>query len=78
MGKPEAYYFPPQYNETDNDFPLHVHGAHARDDEGAGAAVSRELERGDNGITFLSQAFRLEPAPAGKSIRAFFTRQDRS
>ena len=33
-GKPEAYYFPPQYNPTDNNYPVHVHGPRARDDEG--------------------------------------------
>ena len=29
-GKPEAYYFPPQYNFKDNNFPLHLHGARTR------------------------------------------------
>jgi hypothetical protein len=45
-GKPEAYYFPPQYNQLDNDFPLYVHGPRARDDQGGHPAVSRELEQG--------------------------------
>jgi hypothetical protein len=60
-GKPEAYYFPPQYNETDNDFPYTFMGLTPGTTK---QDVRRALERwnrGDNGITFLSQAFRLEP-----------------
>ena len=60
-GKPEAYYFPPQYNETDNDFPYTFMGLTPGTTK---ADIRRCLEnwnRGDNGITFLSQAFRLEP-----------------
>ncbi len=59
-GKPEAYYFPPQYNPTDNNFPHTFMGLEpgtTRDD------VRRCLERwneGDNGITYLSRAYRLE------------------
>ena len=60
-GKPEAYYFPPQYNKTPNNFPYTFMGLEpgtTKDD------VRRCLEnwnKGDNGITFLSRAFRLEP-----------------
>ena len=60
-GKPEAYYFPPQYNQTDNNFPHTFMGLEpgtTKDD------VRRCLEnwnKGDNGITFLSRAYRLEP-----------------
>ena len=60
-GKPEAYYFPPQYNQLDNDFPYTFMGLEpgtTKDD------VRRCLEnwnRGDNGILFLSRAFRLQP-----------------
>lgn len=60
-GKPEAYYFPPQYNETFNNFP---HTFMGLEPGTTGADVRRCLEnwnRGDNGITFLSRAFRLEP-----------------
>jgi hypothetical protein len=59
-GKPEAYYFPPQYNPTDNNFPHTFMGLDpgtTKDD------VRRCLEnwnRGDNGILYLSRAFRLE------------------
>jgi hypothetical protein len=59
-GKPEAYYFPPQYNPTDNNYPHTFMGLEpgtTRDQ------VRRCLERwsaGDNGITYLSRAYRLE------------------
>jgi hypothetical protein len=59
-GKPEAYYFPPQYNPTDNHYPYTFMGLEpgtTKDD------VRRCLEnwnKGDNGITYLSRAYRLE------------------
>ena len=60
-GKPEAYYFPPQYNQTDNNFPYTFMGLEPGTTK---ADVRRCLEnwnKGDNGILFLSRAFRLEP-----------------
>ena len=60
-GKPEAYYFPPQYNFKDNNFPYTFMGLEpgtTRDD------VRRCLERwneGDNGILYHSRAYRLQP-----------------
>ncbi len=60
-GKPEAYYFPPQYNQIENAFPYTFMGL----EPGATKAdVRRCLEnwnKGDNGILFLSRAYRLEP-----------------
>jgi len=59
-GKPEAYYFPPQYNQLDNNFPYTFMGLEpgtTRDD------VRRCLEnwsKGDNGILNLSKAYRLQ------------------
>ena len=59
-GKPEAYYFPPQYNQLDNNFPYTFMGLEpgtTKDD------VRRCLEnwsRGDNGILNLSKAYRLQ------------------
>lgn len=59
--KPEAYYFPPQYNFKENNFPYTFMGLEPgtrRDD------VRRCLERwneGDNGILYLSKAYRLKP-----------------
>ena len=60
-GKPEAYYFPPQYNEIDNDFPYTFMGLEPGTTK---ADVRRCLEnwnKGDNGILFLSHAYRLQP-----------------
>ena len=60
-GKPEAYYFPPQYNFTGNNFPYTFMGLEpgtTRDD------VRKCLQRwneGDNGILYLSKAYKLKP-----------------
>jgi hypothetical protein len=60
-GKPEAYYFPPQYNFKANNFPYTFMGLEpgtTRED------VRRCLERwseGDNGILDHSRAYRLKP-----------------
>lgn len=60
-GKPEAYYFPPQYNFKDNNFPYTFMGLEpgtTTDD------VRRCLERwneGDNGILYHSKAYKLQP-----------------
>jgi hypothetical protein len=60
-GKPEAYYFPPQYNFKDNNFPYTFMGLEpgtTHDD------VRRCLERwneGDNGILYHSRAYKLKP-----------------
>jgi hypothetical protein len=60
-GKPEAYYFPPQYNFKGNNFPYTFMGLEpgtTRDD------VRGCLERwneGDNGILDHSKAYRLKP-----------------
>ncbi|MCC6395281.1 MAG: hypothetical protein IT167_32130 [Bryobacterales bacterium] len=60
-GKPEAYYFPPQYNFKDNNFPYTFMGFEpgtTQDD------VRRCLERwneGDNGILYHSKAYKLKP-----------------
>ena len=59
-GKPEAYYFPPQYNQVENNFPYTFMGlepgTHKED-------VRRCLERwdqGENGILNHSRAYRLQ------------------
>jgi hypothetical protein len=60
-GKPEAYYFPPQYNFKDNNFPYTFMGLEpgtTQDD------IRRCLERwneGDNGILYHSKAYKLKP-----------------
>src|SRR6266699_2789570 len=59
-GKPEAYYFPPQYNQVENNFPYTSMGLEpgtTKDD------VRRCLERwdqGENGILNYARAYRLE------------------
>jgi hypothetical protein len=60
-GKPEAYYFPPQYNQIQNNFPHTYMGLEpgtTKDD------IRRCLEKwnqGDNGILAHTRAYRLEP-----------------
>jgi hypothetical protein len=60
-GKPEAYYFPPQYNFTGNNFPHTYMGLEpgtTRDD------IRKCLERwnqGDNGILYHAKAYKLQP-----------------
>jgi hypothetical protein len=61
IGKPEAYYFPPQYNFKGNNFPYTFMGLEpgtTKDD------IRRCLERwneGDNGILYHSKAYKLKP-----------------
>ncbi len=60
-GKPEAYYFPPQYNKTDNNFPYTFMGLEPGTTKQDVQRCLENWNRGDNGILFLSRAFRLEP-----------------
>jgi hypothetical protein len=60
-GKPEAYYFPPQYNFTGNNFPYTFMGLEPGTKP---EDVRRCLERwneGDNGILYHSKAYKLQP-----------------
>jgi hypothetical protein len=60
-GKPESYYYPPQYNFIANGFPHTFMGLEPGTTK---ADLRRCLERwqqGDNGILDLSRAFRLRP-----------------
>jgi hypothetical protein len=59
--KPEAYYFPPQYNPVGNNFPYTFFGLEPGTTK---TDLYRCLERwneGDNGILDLSKAYRLKP-----------------
>lgn len=59
-GKPESYYFPPQYNNCDNHFPYTFMGLEPGTTK---AQVRRCLEnwnKGENGILDLSKAYRLK------------------
>lgn len=60
-GKPEAYYFPPQYNQTFNNFPYTFMGLEPGTTREEVRRCLENWNRGDNGITFLSRAYRLEP-----------------
>jgi hypothetical protein len=61
LGKPEAYYFPPQVNNHGGDFPYTFIGI----SPGVTKEQIREclvnFTKGDNKITNYSQAYRLEP-----------------
>jgi hypothetical protein len=59
-GKPEAYYFPPQYNPTDNNYPYTFMGLEPGTMKEDVRRCLENWNRGDNGITYLSRAFRLE------------------
>jgi hypothetical protein len=60
-GKPEAYYFPPQYNQIFNNFPYTFMGLEPGTTKADVRRCLEQWSRGDNGILNLSRAFRLEP-----------------
>ena len=60
-GKPEAYYFPPQYNQVFNSFPYTFMGLEPGTTKTDVRRCLDRWSRGDNGILNLSRAFRLEP-----------------
>ncbi len=60
-GKPEAYYFPPQYNFKPNNFPYTFMGLEpgtTRDDV---LDCLKKWQTGDNGILNFSKAYKLQP-----------------
>src|ERR671931_574050 len=60
-GKPEAYYFPPQYNQVVNNFPYTFMGLEPGTTQPDVRRCLENWRKGDNGILNLSRAFRLEP-----------------
>ncbi len=60
-GKPEAYYFPPQYNQLFNNFPHTYMGLEPGTTKEDIHCCLERWNRGDNGILFHSRAYRLEP-----------------
>ena len=60
-GKPEAYYFPPQLNNHGGDFPYTFFGFIPGTTKEQVLQCLKDFEKGDNKITGLSQAYRLEP-----------------
>lgn len=60
-GKPEAYYFPPQYNFKGNNFPYTFMGLEPGTTQAQVRACLERWNEGDNGILDLSKAYRLKP-----------------
>lgn len=60
MGKPEAYYFPPQANNHGGDFPYTFFGLAPGTTREQVRQCLIDFTKGDNKITNLSRAFRLE------------------
>jgi len=61
LGKPEAYYFPPQLNNHGGDFPYTFMGISPGTTREQIGECLRNFTKGDNKITSYSQAFRLDP-----------------
>ena len=59
-GKPEAYYFPPQVNNHEGDFPYTFFGLEPGTTREQVLRCLMDFTRGDNKITNLSKAYRLE------------------
>jgi hypothetical protein len=60
-GKPEAYYFPPQYNFKDNNFPYTFMGLEPGVTHDDVRACLERWNQGDNGILYHSRAYKLKP-----------------
>jgi len=60
-GKPEAYYFPPQYNFKDNNFPYTFMGLEPGTTKDEVRRCLARWNEGDNGILYHSKAYRLQP-----------------
>ncbi|GCE08069.1 hypothetical protein [Dictyobacter aurantiacus] len=59
VGKPEAYYFPAQYNFSLNAFPYTFFGLEPGTTKDQVVACLKRWNEGDNGILQLSKAYRL-------------------
>ena len=59
-GKPEAYYFPPQYNQIENNFPYTFMGLEPGTTKEDVHRCLGNWNKGDNGILNHSRAYRLE------------------
>jgi hypothetical protein len=60
VGKPEAYYFPPQLNNHGGSMPVTYFGFSPEVTKGQVKDRLAQYKRGDNRITELSRAFRIE------------------
>lgn len=61
LGKPEAYFFPPQLNNHGGDFPYTFFGFQPHVTKDQVLECLKSFTKGDNKITNISQAYRLEP-----------------
>lgn len=61
LGKPEAYYFPPQVNNHGGDFPYTFFGIQPGVTKEQVRQALIDYTKGDNKLTNLSAAYRLEP-----------------
>ena len=61
VGKPEAYYFPPQANNYGADYPYTFFGLEPGTTKDQVRQCLVDFVKGDNKITNLSKAYRLEP-----------------
>ena len=59
-GKPESYYFSPQYNNCDNNFPYTFMGLEPGTTKSQLRQCLSDWNKGDNGILDLSKAYRLK------------------
>ena len=59
-GKPESYYFPPQYNNVDNNFCYTFMGLEPGTTKDQLRKCLENWNKGDNGIQDLSRAYRLK------------------
>ncbi|GAB5403291.1 MAG: hypothetical protein Aurels2KO_15220 [Aureliella sp.] len=59
-GKPESYYFPPQYNNVDNNFAYTFMGLEPGTTKSQLKRCLENWNKGDNGILDLSKAYRLK------------------
>lgn len=59
LGKPEAYFYPPQYNQTSGTFPYTFLGLDPGTTKDDVVECLRRWNDGDNGILGLSRAYRL-------------------
>ncbi len=60
-GKPEAYYFPPQYNQVENIFPHTYMGLEPGTTKDDIRRCLQDWNKGNNGILAYSRAYRLVP-----------------
>jgi len=61
LGKPEAYYFPPQVNNHGGDFPYTFFGLNPDTTKEEVLEALKNFTKGDNKILNLSRCYKLEP-----------------